>query len=43
KGGVIVAVAHTCKVPVVLAGLGEGIEDLVDFDPEIFVDSLIAQ
>ncbi len=43
KGGVIVAVAYICKVPVVLAGLGEGIEDLVDFDPKIFVDSLLAQ
>ena len=43
KGGVIIAVAYICKVPVVLAGLGEGIEDLVDFDPEIFVDSLIEE
>ena len=43
KGGVIVAVAYICKVPVVLAGLGEGIEDLVDFDPKIFVDSLLAE
>ena len=43
KGGVIIAVANMCKVPVVLAGLGEGIEDLVDFDPEIFVDSLISE
>ena len=43
KGGVIIAVAYICKVPVILAGLGEGIEDLVDFDPEIFVDSLIEE
>lgn len=43
KGGVIIAVAYNCKVPVVLAGLGEGIEDLVDFDPQIFVDSLVEQ
>ena len=43
KGGVIIAVAYICKVPVVLAGLGEGIEDLVDFDPKIFVDSLLAE
>ncbi|SCW27086.1 fused signal recognition particle receptor [Ruminococcaceae bacterium YRB3002] len=43
KGGVIIAVAYTCKVPVVLAGLGEGIDDLVDFDPDIFVDSLLTE
>lgn len=43
KGGVIVAVAYTCKVPVVLAGLGEGVDDLVDFDPDIFVESLITE
>ncbi len=43
KGGVIIAVAYICKVPVVLAGLGEGVDDLVDFDPKIFVDSLLAE
>ncbi|MCR5059546.1 MAG: signal recognition particle-docking protein FtsY [Saccharofermentans sp.] len=43
KGGVIIAVAYTCKVPVVLAGLGEGVDDLVDFDPDIFVESLITE
>lgn len=41
KGGVAIAVAYTAKVPILLAGLGEGIDDLVDFDPEIFVSSLI--
>ena len=40
KGGVAIAVAYNTGKPVVLAGLGEGEEDLVDFDPEIFVDSL---
>jgi len=43
KGGVIIAVAMNCKVPVVLAGLGEGIEDLADFDPDLFVDSLLEE
>lgn len=40
KGGVALAVAYTAKVPIVLAGLGEGVDDLEDFDPEYFVDSL---
>ena len=28
-------------VPVKLVGLGEGIDDLKDFDPDAFVDALI--
>lgn len=41
KGGVAVAVAYASDKPIVLAGLGESAEDLVDFDPEYFADSLI--
>lgn len=41
KGGVAIAVAYTSKLPIVLAGLGEGVDDLMDFDPSAFVDSLI--
>ena len=41
KGGVAIAVAYQSGKPIVLAGLGEGAEDLVDFDPEVFVDSLL--
>jgi len=29
-------------VPVKLVGLGEGPDDLVDFDPDAFVDALLA-
>lgn len=41
KGGVTLAVADLVKVPIYFAGLGEGAEDLVDFDPAYFVDSLL--
>lgn len=41
KGGVAIAVAFSTHKPIVLAGLGESAEDLVDFDPEHFVKSLI--
>ncbi len=41
KGGVAIAVAHKAQAPILLAGLGEAVEDLVDFDPELFVDSLL--
>lgn len=41
KGGVAIAVAHQTKIPIMLAGLGERMEDLIDFDPEAFVDALL--
>ena len=40
KGGVAISVAHETKIPIMLAGLGEKVEDLVDFDPVYFVDSI---
>ena len=43
KGGVAIAVAYTSKTPIVRAGLGEGVEDLADFDPELFVDSMLTE
>jgi fused signal recognition particle receptor len=36
KGGALLAVASRLKVPVLYVGLGEGIEDLVDFDANEF-------
>lgn len=43
KGGVTLAVADLVKVPIYFAGLGEKAEDLVDFDPVYFVDSLLPE
>ena len=40
KGGVIIAIAERLKVPVRFVGLGEGIEDLREFDAREFVDAL---
>lgn len=40
KGGIVVAIHSELGVPVKLVGLGEGIADLVDFDPLDFVDAL---
>ena len=40
KGGIVVAIHSELGIPVKLAGLGEGIDDLVDFDPVEFVDAL---
>ena len=42
KGGIAVAVAEALPdTPILLAGLGEGAEDLTDFDPEAFARSLL--
>jgi len=40
KGGIVVAIQRELGLPVKLVGLGEGAEDLVDFDPQAFVDAL---
>jgi fused signal recognition particle receptor len=40
KGGIVFAVQTDLGIPVKLVGLGEGIEDLVPFDPDEFVDAL---
>jgi fused signal recognition particle receptor len=40
KGGIVVAIQRELGLPVKLVGLGEGVEDLVDFDPDAFVDAL---
>ncbi|MBL8931808.1 MAG: signal recognition particle-docking protein FtsY [Kineosporiaceae bacterium] len=42
KGGIVVAVQRALGVPVKLVGLGEGPDDLAPFDPEVFVDALLA-
>ncbi len=40
RGGVIIAIASEVGVPVRYVGLGEGLEDLAPFDPELFVRAL---
>lgn len=42
KGGIAVAVTRDLGVPIAFAGIGEGLEDLVPFDPGTFVDALLA-
>ncbi|NLV98328.1 MAG: signal recognition particle-docking protein FtsY [Clostridiaceae bacterium] len=41
KGGVAVAVAKETGLPLVLAGLGEQVDDLLDFDKNLFIDALL--
>ena len=41
KGGIVIAIARELGLPVLYAGVGEKMEDLLPFDPGTFVDSLL--
>lgn len=41
KGGVVVSVAHTLKVPVKYIGVGEQMDDLTPFDAQTFAEALV--
>jgi fused signal recognition particle receptor len=42
KGGIALAIRAQLGIPIKLVGLGEGPEDLVDFDANEFVDALVS-
>jgi fused signal recognition particle receptor len=42
KGGIAVAIASELGIPIKLVGLGEAAEDLVEFDPDEFVEAIFA-
>ena len=42
KGGIVFAIEHDLAVPVRFVGVGEGIGDLLPFDPDAFVAALFA-
>ncbi len=41
KGGIVFAIEAELGLPVKLVGLGEGAHDLIDFDPDSYVDALL--
>lgn len=43
KGGVVLAIARDMGLPVLWVGVGEGVDDLVPFDPRGFVDALLGE
>jgi fused signal recognition particle receptor len=43
KGGVGLAIAHDLHLPIIYAGLGEGLDDLATFDAAAFVDGLLTE
>jgi len=42
KGGIALAIQSALGIPIKLVGLGESADDLVDFDPDEFIDALFA-
>jgi fused signal recognition particle receptor len=41
KGGIVLAIATELKLPVIYAGIGEKLEDIIPFDSSSFIDSLL--
>ncbi|MBW3565004.1 MAG: signal recognition particle-docking protein FtsY [Acidobacteria bacterium] len=42
KGGVILSIMRDFEIPVYYVGVGEGMDDLIPFDPEAYLDSIFA-
>ena len=43
KGGIVFAIAQDLKLPVKFVGVGEGIDDLIPFDGDSFVEALFKE
>ncbi len=42
KGGIAMGIQRELGVPIRYVGVGEGVDDLLDFDPEAYVEGLLA-
>lgn len=43
KGGIVLAITEQLQIPVVYVGVGEGIDDLIDFDSKDFAMALMSE
>ena len=43
KGGIVISIKQQLDIPVKLIGVGEGIDDLQEFDPNLFVEALFQE
>lgn len=41
KGGMVLTIASEMELPIKLIGIGEGVDDLRDFEPQAFVEALV--
>jgi fused signal recognition particle receptor len=42
RGGVVLAIAEKLRVPVRYIGVGEGVDDLQEFDAKAFLNALLS-
>jgi len=40
KGGIVLAICDSLKIPIRFIGVGDGLEDMAPFDAETFVEAL---
>jgi fused signal recognition particle receptor len=43
KGGAVIAIQRDLRLPVLYVGVGEGAEDIEEFDPNLFVAAILGQ
>lgn len=43
KGGIVIAIKRSLGIPVCFVGVGEGLEDIEEFDSNSFAEALTAQ
>ena len=43
KGGIVIAISHDMKIPVKFIGVGEGIDDMQEFNPADFSNALFGE
>ena len=41
KGGALISISNELDLPVIFIGVGESIDELIEFKPEIFVDNIL--
>ncbi|MBC8102843.1 MAG: signal recognition particle-docking protein FtsY [Cytophagales bacterium] len=42
RGGIVITIREELGVPIKLVGVGEGVDDLLPFDPDTFVEAMLA-
>ena len=43
KGGIVVAISNELQLPILRVGVGEGLDDLMAFDPDAFAKALVGE
>ena len=43
KGGIVIGIVDEFKIPIRMVGMGEGVDDLIDFNADEFADALFAK